>query len=224
MSSILKALKKLENETTEKEPRQFDWPQPVDAKSSFNAKIQDRFAKKFLSYKLAILFFCSTTLILLFFITWSLYSKKTVVAVSSPIGNEDLVRVLPEDRNTEDKIIAAVDKTENRSPEKMGADAADTETQDEIVRAAVELTPEKQTAADDVTDETIHNEPEKRTDAGWLTLQGISWSGTPSRRMAVINSTIVREGKTVEGGKVVRIDKKYVVIEKDGEELMLAFD
>jgi len=76
LSSILKALKKLETETTDKEPKQFVWPQPVDAKAAFNSKLQDKFSLRFLSYKVALIFFCSTTLILLIFISYSAHLQK----------------------------------------------------------------------------------------------------------------------------------------------------
>ncbi len=65
--------------------------------------------------------------------------------------------------------------------------------------------------------------PEKTVPGNWLTLHAISWSSDPSSRIAVINSQIVREGRRIEGGYVKRIDKDYVVIEKDGEDLMLPF-
>ncbi len=66
--------------------------------------------------------------------------------------------------------------------------------------------------------------PDKRVEGDWLTLHGISWSSEPSKRMAVINSTIAREGRMIEGTRIIRIDKKHVVVEKDGEELLLTFN
>lgn len=65
--------------------------------------------------------------------------------------------------------------------------------------------------------------PVKTVASNWLTLHAISWSSNPINRIAVINSQIVREGRRIEGGLVKRIDKDYVVIEKDGEDLMLPF-
>lgn len=61
-------------------------------------------------------------------------------------------------------------------------------------------------------------------ESNWLKLHAISWSSNPLNRIAVINSQIVKEGRRVEGGLVKRIDKDYVVIEKDGEDLMLPFN
>jgi hypothetical protein len=66
--------------------------------------------------------------------------------------------------------------------------------------------------------------PQKLVDSSWLTLQDISWSSNPSERIAVINSQITKEGRRVSGGLVVRIDRDYVVIEKDGEQLLLPFN
>jgi hypothetical protein len=66
--------------------------------------------------------------------------------------------------------------------------------------------------------------PQRTVESSWLTLHAISWSSNPLNRIAVINSQIVKEGRRVEGGLVKRIDKDYVVIEKDGEDLMLPFN
>ena len=66
--------------------------------------------------------------------------------------------------------------------------------------------------------------PANTVDGSWLKLHAISWSGNPANRIAVINSQVVKEGRRVDGGLVKRIDKDYVVIEKDGEELMLPFN
>jgi len=66
--------------------------------------------------------------------------------------------------------------------------------------------------------------PQKTVESSWLTLHAISWSSNSLNRIAVINSQIVKEGRRVEGGLVKRIEKDYVVIEKDGEDLMLPFN
>lgn len=65
--------------------------------------------------------------------------------------------------------------------------------------------------------------PKKLVDSGWLKLQAISWSDDPTRRIAVINSNLVKEGRQIDGAVVSRIERDYVVIEKNGEELMLPF-
>ena len=56
-----------------------------------------------------------------------------------------------------------------------------------------------------------------------LTLQAISWSEEPQRRIAVINGNIVREGGAVEGFTITRIDQNLVLIRKGSEEWKLVF-
>ncbi len=68
-----------------------------------------------------------------------------------------------------------------------------------------------------------HVPPEKMADESWLKLQAISWSAYPEKRMAVINNCIVREGGSIEEGMVKRIDKEYVVIYAKGEDWQLRF-
>ncbi len=66
--------------------------------------------------------------------------------------------------------------------------------------------------------------PQRTVDSSWLSLHAISWSSNPINRIAVINSMVVKEGRRVEGGLVKRIEKDHVIIEKDGEDLMLPFN
>jgi hypothetical protein len=56
-----------------------------------------------------------------------------------------------------------------------------------------------------------------------LRLQAISWSRQPSERIAVIDNEIVREGAALKGYSVIRIESDKVVLRKDGEEWALAF-
>jgi len=232
LSSILKALKKLETETTDKEPKQFVWPQPVDAKAAFNSKLQDKFSLRFLSYKVALIFFCSTTLILLIFISYSAHLQnkaEPVVPVAVSNNNEKQVRKISgiiEGKEEESlEAFVSVGGKQNPHLENTDSEIVDKNQKEEADKAlAKSFFVEKEPIEEVLSEEDVYIEPAKRTEAGWLTLQGISWSSLPSKRMAVINSIIAREGKTVEGGRIVRIDKKYVVIEKNGEELMLTFD
>ncbi len=236
MSSILKALKKLENETAEKEPQQFVWPQPIDTKASFTSSLKDRFSLKFFSYKMALVFFFSTTLILLFFITYpetfqnnlesaapvitanriekKIETTPKIVVEKTEEGIDTFVAIEPKDKPFED--IAKIDVREE--------EYAINEEEILDIEETIEERTEAINTQEVVSEKEITVKPTKLTESGWLTLQGISWSSEPLKRMAVINSIIAREGKIIEGGRVSRIDKKYVVIEKNGEELMLRFD
>lgn len=54
-------------------------------------------------------------------------------------------------------------------------------------------------------------------------LQAISWSKEPKDRIAVVNGNIVREGNTIDGYSITRIDKDEVVVRKGLDEWKLVF-
>jgi len=56
-----------------------------------------------------------------------------------------------------------------------------------------------------------------------LKLQAVSWASAPGDRLAVINGSIMREGTTLGGYLIVRIDRDEVVVRKAGEEWKLVF-
>ena len=56
-----------------------------------------------------------------------------------------------------------------------------------------------------------------------LKLQAIAWSANPTERIAVVNSSILREGDAVEGYRVVRINRDDVVLRGGGGEGRLLF-
>jgi hypothetical protein len=60
-------------------------------------------------------------------------------------------------------------------------------------------------------------------DAG-LTLQALAWAPEPERRFTVINNQIVREGGSIGGMTVVRIEEAQVVLRKDGILWTLSYD
>lgn len=56
-----------------------------------------------------------------------------------------------------------------------------------------------------------------------LKIQAISWSKRPQDRIAVVNSQIVREGETMDGYRVKRINSDDIVLSKEGLDWMLQF-
>ncbi|MFZ1201403.1 MAG: hypothetical protein WAO07_14645 [Desulfobacterales bacterium] len=56
-----------------------------------------------------------------------------------------------------------------------------------------------------------------------LKLQAVSWASAPGDRLAVINGSIMREGTTLDGYLIMRIDRDEVVVRKAGEEWKLVF-
>ncbi len=58
---------------------------------------------------------------------------------------------------------------------------------------------------------------------GDLELQAISYAQTPSERMAVINNDIIREGRSINGYKIIYIGPEQVVVEQRGAQWKLIF-
>lgn len=56
-----------------------------------------------------------------------------------------------------------------------------------------------------------------------LALQALAWSSDASRRMAVINGRIVREGESVDGYQIIQIRKEDVVVRDDQQSWSLEF-
>jgi type II secretory pathway component PulC len=64
---------------------------------------------------------------------------------------------------------------------------------------------------------------ESLPDAAGLSLQAISWSEQPARRIAVINARILKEGEKIEEYTVLEINRDDVVFQHQGQLWKLAF-
>ncbi len=62
-----------------------------------------------------------------------------------------------------------------------------------------------------------------RIDASKLNLQALAWFNDPPRRMAVINSRIVREGESVDGYQVTQIRRQDVLVSDGSKKWRLEF-
>ncbi len=66
--------------------------------------------------------------------------------------------------------------------------------------------------------ERFESIPFKQENETRLEIQAIAWSSDPESRIAVVNSRIVREGGSVEGAFVTNIGKDEIIFRKGGEE------
>jgi hypothetical protein len=63
----------------------------------------------------------------------------------------------------------------------------------------------------------VANIPLKQPNVTEIEIQAIAWSKNPISRLAVINGLILREGESIDNVMVVNIDKDGVVFEKGGQ-------
>ena len=68
-----------------------------------------------------------------------------------------------------------------------------------------------------VEDEPVKKEPVKEMKKPGLNLEGILWSQEAARRLALINNRYLKEGDTIEGASIVRIGKKEVTLQMGDE-------
>jgi hypothetical protein len=60
--------------------------------------------------------------------------------------------------------------------------------------------------------------PVKQAGESKLELQAIAWSSDPKSRLAVINGRVVREGESIDRASIMHIGKDGVIFKKGGEE------
>jgi len=279
VSSILEALKKLEQEKDDKD-QDFDWPHPVDTKGAFYHRL-----KGGSPYKAVLIgfFLCLTIGVSLFVFSREpeLQHHDDMVSTShdekvkaddraararmarrtpppdqtrnvTEVHDQRPVTPMVQEQPEPEQTIADEARPEDMTPEEMAQDEeymADMEALEDIMaprtvkaipdksvqpaleipamedkaqeEAVAELDPEMAELLKRIPPEMLP--PKKMVESGWLKLHAISWSEDPERRIAVINAKVVKEGRRLDGALILRIERDYVVIKKNGEELMLPF-
>jgi hypothetical protein len=248
MSSILKALKKIESEVPEKSEIQFR-QQEIDTQKIVHKRITEklRLKKQFFVIFVAIILAAGGGLVL---------GRKSRELIPSPatetnIGDTEPLRRMGKntvDRNLsqkkrlveeDDEKHAAVTQAVNKkSPtviklqEKEPVPVNKTERmvpkslgRDKEILVGQNLIPKDTSTKAKAETSGQHSEnrrilsiPVKQTHESGLHLQAIAWSRDPESRIAVINGQVLREGGSVERALVSHIGKNEVVFRKQGEE------
>jgi hypothetical protein len=248
VSSILKALKKIESELPEKSEIQFR-QREIDTQKTVHKRITDklRFKKQFFVIFATIILAAGGGLVL---------GRKSWEPIPSPATKTDTEQTKPlrrigkntVDRNfsqkknlaeKDDEKIAAVTQAVNKEsspvinlPEKEPVPVNKTESivpkslgHDKEKIAGQNLIPKDTTPKAKTETSGQHSEnrrilsiPVKQTHESGLHLQAIAWSSDPGSRIAVINGRVLREGGSVERVLVTHIGKNEVIFKKQGEE------
>ena len=247
MSSILDALRKLEKNTDDEKDPGFVWPHPVDSKDALSKRLRRGVGITPLIGVFLLTFVVGGSL-LVFWDTKKMdimeNSANTESSTASTSNTPAVGNMSAPVPGGENKPVQTgdVSRPETQNPHVYEKDTAgngsdtgndtkddtygyDSDTNTKQSASEAKAPPmDKDTAAMMARIPKSMIPPQKIVDSRWLTLQAISWSNDPATRIAVINSQIVKEGRQVDGGLIVRIDRDYVVIEKDGEQQMLPFN
>lgn len=220
MSSILRALKKLEDETA----RQNDfprWPNTKDKIRAVNKPVKRAWlsSKSFLILSAAVIIVFSGWL-LLYERPYIIKSPSPEIVPSSPKEKGEQMDTVSlfetKGRNTKPVIETTSDLLQKK-PNRPEALSQDTSILKDRADAYKSANKEPKPAALKQPDTIKHVLDSK------LELQAIAWSIDPNERIAVINGQIVREGESIEGFSVVRISSESVIVERGAKEWELIF-
>jgi hypothetical protein len=193
VSAILKALRRVENESVQRS----ETP-PVPKKLDARKAIRDQYRKNWTTQKVLIVLLPLMTLAIMLWVLLSykpfLIPKSSAAAVkSNPVPSKQVVKTkepVLEDRRKRSEAASpsAASSKEERSPSKT--------------------TPKKEKKGP--PDSAAGAEEGPSAQDPEFQLQAIVWSDAPESRFAVINGAIVRAGGMIEGISVTDIGKDYV--------------
>lgn len=233
MSSILKALKKLDEQATDQNHVRF-WRSRNHMQNDDHERITGhlRFKKHYVIIFAGLVLAVGAGLIL----SQKLHEKKPELITKKEAMLEKPVR-LPEKKaaisDSVQKELSFRKDVKKFEPiataEKLASPPAHKSTENTAVLFNQKTSPPKQTSKETAAEQ--HSEkpeqetkvdrfasmPVKRSNQTKIDLQAIAWSEDPKSRLAVINGLILREGESIDNVIVMHIGKDAVVFIK-GEE------
>ena len=201
MSSILKALKKAEQESPEQENKSRS-SLKLNVRTTLNSRMQHQRQRFFLNQK-GLIF---------------------LLGVGLVIASASYILFFP------DKTIQPSIVDSQTPPADAGQKVADhkMESLPPVVKEV--LTPQEQDikkkASEQVSQPLSKPVPKEEIlplKDGILSIQAISWAKNPSDRIAVINTKIVGEGESVQGYGILEIGKDEVIVRLSDQKFRLAF-
>jgi len=233
LSSILKALKKLENQATDQSHVRFWQPknhQQNDDHEQING--HRRLTKRYVIIFAGLVFAVGAGLIL----SQILHKKKPVLITKKddifqkPVRLPEKKAAMPDRVQKELSSRKDVKKFEPiAKAEKTAPPSAYESRRNTAVLSNKKTSPLKQARKKTIAEKRIEKPeqntkadrfssmPVKRSNQTKIEVQAIAWSDDPKSRLAVINGLILREGESVDNVIVMHIGKDEVVFNK-GEE------
>ena len=212
MSSILKALKKLEEET----PRYGDsQPYPVDVKKT----VENGVNKKQTYYKLFLILF--SAIIIVSGSVFLLTRQTTSKGKNTPASAVVIRKAIPPRPKKENVKIASVP---DLKPRKKRARPSNRIKKNLSGSRQVKI-PASRKVVKEKSYQTTRKKPKstrsalpfKSAGGSGLKLQAIAWSSDSKESIAVVNDRILREGSSIEGALIIQIDKNDVSFQKGGD-------
>jgi len=228
LSSILKALRKLEDEYPRRTGGNTSWPQTPGVKKTLRRW-------EINSGRFAPVLWAALTVVVLSAAGWFLVYMRSSDEPPAPSAQLPSAPLPSEALQKQPIALAGDSKTAvRRPPDKSLAGSRrrrvpGDEPKARAVPAAAARTPKSQKQRQPAPP-LPGNQAELQTGAQWpvlqtgLELQAVSWSPVAENRLAVINGSILREGGFIEGYSVVRIEENEVLMRKGLSQWRLVFN
>lgn len=219
MSSILKALKKLDEDSMPREPGAGEQKQEIKMKQMVTRRTRvPRVINRMLFIVLVVLLAGMAALIFMNSITSS--RKPPVTKKQDDTTKQPALTHLPQQAPTLTKDL------QKKSPGQLKPPAASDELPKPSTKASFPVNGQPaypdtsrageaiQSAADQKFATQTNNQEQliEQTVPPGLILNGVLWSDNPERRVALINDRYLKEGDVIEGVSVVRIERKAVIL------------
>jgi len=212
LSSILKALKKLEEETPGYGDSQ---PYPVDVKKT----VENGVNKKQTYYKLFLILF--SAIIIVSGSVFLLTRQPALKGKNTPDSAVVIRKAIPPRPKKENVKIASVPdlKTLKRHANPSNRIKKNLPDSRQVKIPASRKVIKKKSYGSNRTKQKFTRSalPFKSASRSGLKLQAIAWSSDSKESIAVVNGRILREGSSIEGALIIKIDKNDVSFQKGGE-------
>ena len=185
MSAILKALRRVENESVQRS----ETP-PVPKKLDTRKAIRDQYKKNWTTQKLVIVLLPLLTLAIA---SWVVFSYRPFLI---PESSTAAVKSNPWPANSSAKAKEPISE--------------DTRKRSEADSSIASPTKEERAPSKGASKKEKKGKESPTVEGPEFKLQAIVWSDVPESRFAVINGVIVRAGGMIEGVSVTDIGKDYV--------------
>ena len=225
MSTILKALKKAEQESPEQEDKNRS-SLKLNIRTTLNSRIQHQRQGFFSSAKGLILVLGSALVMAL--AAYVLFSPDRTIQSPPPRAVQpQSSSVTPVEKNASQTPSRPPIKDFQPPSEALARNV--TVHKAENLPPAIEKTPMQQEQDIKEKGSVPVSKPGPREEEifplkdGILAIQAISWARNPSDRIAVINTKIVGEGESVQGYRILEIAQDEVIFELSGQKFRLPF-
>jgi len=220
LSSILKALKKLENQAADQSPVRL-WQKNNHQK---HPDEYVRFGKRYFILFVGLIFAVGAGMLL----SQKVFKKKPELTTKREIRIPEKKATLSD--NVQKKPPIGKDVKTPESIQKTAPVPAPKPRENAAVLNNKELPQPEQIQKETITERRVKKPdqkttsdrfaslPVKQSNESRIEIQAIAWSSDPKNRLAVINGIVLREGESIDNATVMHIGKDEVILRKEGLE------